>query len=96
MLLNIYRYADATRDDLFKVLQGLGGRTWIPYQAAKEFYRNRIAVIREQHRKYQELEKALDDTLNQLRGGKFQKIAFLRIKEIEAVLDLRSQCQKSA
>ena len=47
-LLNIYRYADSTRADLFRVLEGMKGRIWVPYQAAKEFYKNRVMVIRDQ------------------------------------------------
>jgi hypothetical protein len=30
VLLNIYRYADATREDLFRVLEGLSDRVWVP------------------------------------------------------------------
>src|ERR1051325_7100468 len=46
---------DATRQDLFRVLEGVRARVWVPYQAAREFYRNRIEVIGEQRRKYVEL-----------------------------------------
>jgi hypothetical protein len=90
VLLNVYRYADSTRDDLFKVLEGLGGRVWVPYQAATEFYRRRIEVIREQREKYSELEAALDKAISSLRGGSFRKSAFLKIDKIEEVLRRRS------
>jgi len=85
-LLNIYRYADSTRSDLFRVLKGLTGRIWIPYQAAKEFYKNRVEIIREQRSKYDTLESGLNETLSDLRGGEFRKSAFLKIEDIEAIL----------
>ncbi|MGD0913537.1 MAG: PIN-like domain-containing protein, partial [Terracidiphilus sp.] len=85
-LLNVYRYADSTRNDFFGVLEGLGARVWVPYHAAREFYKNRIAVIREQTKKYDELRSNLSNTLSSLRGGDFSKSAFLKIDEIEALL----------
>jgi len=85
-MLNIYRYADATREDLFRVLRALTGRIWVPYQAAKEFYRNRIQVIREQLQKYVELEETLNKPLNGLREGSFRKSTFLRTEQIERIL----------
>jgi hypothetical protein len=85
-LLNIYRYADATRDDLFRVLEGLKGRIWISHQAAKEFYKNRITVIKDQRKKYDDLRQGLDRAMANLRGGEFAKSAFLKIAEIEEVL----------
>jgi hypothetical protein len=85
-LLNIYRYADATRDDLFRVLEGLKGRIWISHQAAKEFYKNRITVIKDQRKKYDDLRQGLEKAMTNLRGGEFTKSAFLKIAEIEEIL----------
>lgn len=86
VLLNIYRYADSTREDLLRVFAGLRGRVWVPFQAASEFYRNRLDVIQEQQRRYAELESTLDQTLTALHAGSLRKSAFLRIAEIEAIL----------
>jgi hypothetical protein len=86
VLLNIYRYGDSTRDDLFKVLNGLKGRVWVPFQAAREFYRRRIDVIQEQRSKYTELEETLEHSLKALRSGGFKKSAFLKLDQVEAVL----------
>ncbi len=85
-LLNIYRYADSTRADFFRLLSGLSGRIWVPFQAACEFYDNRIAVIQEQLGKYAELERELDKALSSLQAGSFRKSAFLDLTKIEAVL----------
>jgi hypothetical protein len=38
-LLNLYRYTERTRDDLFRVLESLGTRLWIPHQVMLEFWR---------------------------------------------------------
>jgi hypothetical protein len=45
VLLNLYRYNDATREDMLGVLAGLGERLWVPHQAMREFWRNRLSVI---------------------------------------------------
>jgi hypothetical protein len=45
VLLNLYRYSEATRDDLLDVLRRLGDRLWVPHQVAREFWRNRLSVI---------------------------------------------------
>lgn len=86
VLLNIYRYEDATREDLFRVLENLKGRIWVPFQAAKEFYVNRLVVIREQKGKFDRLESVLDATLKEMRGGEFTKSAFLRIEDLEQIV----------
>jgi hypothetical protein len=86
VLLNIYRYADSTREDLFRVFEKLRARLWIPYQVAHEFYQRRISVISEQKKKWTELEGSLDRAVTTLKGGSFQKSAFLNLGEVEAVL----------
>ena len=85
VLLNVYRYADATREDLFRVLGALTSRIWVPFQVAREFYRNRLEVIQEQSDKYGELENTLQKFLNTLRGS-FHRSAFLRIADVESHL----------
>lgn len=45
VLLNLYRYNGATRDDLLGVLRRLDDRLWVPHQVAREFWRNRLAVL---------------------------------------------------
>ncbi|HSS33263.1 MAG TPA: PIN-like domain-containing protein [Solirubrobacterales bacterium] len=47
VLLNLYRYTDGARDDLFSVLERLGDRLWAPHQALAEFWRNRDSVLRD-------------------------------------------------
>lgn len=45
VLLSLYRYNEATRDDLLDVLRRIGDRLWVPHQALREFWRNRLGVI---------------------------------------------------
>jgi PIN like domain len=45
VLLNLYRYNATTRDDLLGVLRQLGDRLWVPHQALREFWRNRLGVL---------------------------------------------------
>jgi hypothetical protein len=47
VFLNLYRYNEQTRDDLFTVLRGLGDRLWVPRQVMVEFWRNRESVLRD-------------------------------------------------
>lgn len=85
VLLNVYRYADATREDLFRVLGALSSKIWVPFQVAREFYRNRLEVIQEQSDKYGELESTLQKFLTTIRGS-FHRSAFLRIADVEGQL----------
>ena len=47
VLLNLYRYDDGAREDLFRLLQALGDRLFVPHQVATEFWRNRASASRE-------------------------------------------------
>ncbi len=47
VFLNLYRYNEQTRNDLFTVLRGLGDRLWVPRQVLAEFWRNRESVLRD-------------------------------------------------
>lgn len=59
VLLNLYRYRAATKDELLSVLTKLADRVWIPFQVALEFQRNRLGVIAEQNRRFSEVEKTI-------------------------------------
>lgn len=47
VFLNLYRFNDRTRSDLFAVLQGLGDQLWVPRQVIEEFWRNRESVLKD-------------------------------------------------
>lgn len=46
VLLNLYSYPESARDIFFSVLNRVTERSWIPYQVALEFHRNRFARIK--------------------------------------------------
>ncbi|MCU1738832.1 MULTISPECIES: PIN-like domain-containing protein [unclassified Pseudomonas] len=52
VLLNLYRYSDATRAELLQVFHSLSERLWIPHQVAQEYLVNRLQVIGEQAKAY--------------------------------------------
>ncbi|WFE92733.1 PIN-like domain-containing protein [Micromonospora sp. WMMD987] len=47
VLLNLYRYTEALRNDLLAVMSSLADRLWIPHQVLTEFWRNRDRVLRD-------------------------------------------------
>jgi rRNA-processing protein FCF1 len=50
VLLSLYEFKQATRDDVFRALERLGDRLWLPHQVGLEFVRRRHAVILERNR----------------------------------------------
>ena len=46
VLLNLYSYPDSAREAFFAVLEKVSERSWIPYQVALEFHRNRFSRIK--------------------------------------------------
>ena len=45
ILLDLYRYNTTTANDLLAILDAFGDRLVVPYQAIREFHRNRISAI---------------------------------------------------
>ena len=52
VLLNLYRYSDATRNDFLNLFERVKDRIWLPEQAGYEFLTNRPRVILEQRKAY--------------------------------------------
>lgn len=52
VLLNLYRYSDDTKEELLKIFEKIKDRVWIPNQAAKEFFKNKLNVINQQEKAY--------------------------------------------
>jgi hypothetical protein len=68
VLLNLYRYPEAARLDLLGVLRQVATRAWIPHQVALEFQENRLTVIYEQIKKYDDVLDVLTSIKNKLEG----------------------------
>ena len=57
ILLNFYRYSDSTRREFLQLLQKIQERVWLPNRAAEEYLNNRLSVIDQQERSYDETAK---------------------------------------
>ncbi|MDZ8035081.1 PIN-like domain-containing protein [Nostoc sp. DedSLP04] len=77
ILLNMYRYPEEARRQLFTVLQSIAPRLWVPYQAALEFQRNRLTVIAEQKKRFSDVRKVLDSS----RAAMISELEKLQLKK---------------
>jgi hypothetical protein len=68
VLLSLFRYQTATRDELLKIIGQLSDRIWIPYQVALEFQRNRVAVLAEQTKRFFDVRAAVEKSRVGLRS----------------------------
>ncbi|MBZ0296753.1 MAG: PIN domain-containing protein [Anaerolineae bacterium] len=59
VLLNLYRYTEATREDLLDKFRQLEDRIWLSYQAAYEYQMQRKSVIRKQEKFYEDIKQQL-------------------------------------
>jgi hypothetical protein len=64
VLLDLYRSTEKTRNVFLNVLEKIGDRIWIPYQAAWEYQENRLEVITKERELYVDLKAALDKHTN--------------------------------
>ncbi|MEO6232244.1 MAG: PIN-like domain-containing protein [Ferruginibacter sp.] len=70
ILLNLYRYSDETREDFFKILEKIKDRVWIPHQAAQEFFDNRLSVISQQEKSYEDAIASLNTILKDFENSR--------------------------
>lgn len=68
ILLNLYRYSNETRDDFFKILEKIKGRIWIPHQSSSEFFDNRLNVISQQEKSYEDASNSLKEIENEFKN----------------------------
>lgn len=60
ILLNLYRYSDATRNEFLRILNKLKDRAWLPHRAAEEYLSNRLTVIDQQEKSYDDTVKLIE------------------------------------
>jgi len=60
VLFNLYRYSDDTRQVLFAKIEKYSDKLWLTYQATYEFHKNRISVISEQIKVYEDTIKSFE------------------------------------
>jgi hypothetical protein len=68
VLLDLYRYSDNTRKDLFETFNSLEDRIWIPYQVGIEFVRNRPEVILAQIQMYQKANEFINSIRDEVKN----------------------------
>lgn len=102
-LLNLYRYTESTRTELFGLIETLGDRIHIPYQVMSEFFDNRYSVIEQEANAYRDLEKVFSEAHGSLtnslqRYSRHSHIDTVKLlKEVNrAFLDLRKQVKAAA
>jgi hypothetical protein len=66
VLLDLYRYSDETVKELFKVINLIHERIWIPYQVSKEYHKNLNVVISGQVKKYTDSISTLNQFKSQI------------------------------
>jgi len=66
ILLNLYRYSDTTRNEFLRILDKIKSRIWIPYRAAEEFLNNRLSVIDQQEKSYEETVNSINSLRSDL------------------------------
>ncbi|KAA3647176.1 MAG: hypothetical protein DWQ07_06665 [Chloroflexi bacterium] len=94
VLLNLYRYKQETRDQLFTVLEALQNRIWIPFHVALEFQNNRLKVIADQRNKYREVSALLENSVKELN----RKFDDLRLRKRHSIInpdDLTKEINKA-
>ena len=68
-LLSFYRFSPGARQALISVLEALGDRVFVTHQAAREFWRNRLAAIDARNTATEQLGSALSRAENQVQDA---------------------------
>lgn len=88
VLLSLYRFSDATRIELLKVFSSLQERLWIPHQVALEYLSNRLTVIGEQVKSYEETVKKVEGLKKSLENvNQAPFVSFETQKEVAKVFE---------
>lgn len=86
ILLNLYRYSDSARDEFLNLIEKNQDRVWLPHRAAEEYLNNRLAVIGQQEKSYDETVssiKSLKASLDNARQHPF--VSKRTMKKVESV-----------
>ncbi|MGY1954717.1 PIN-like domain-containing protein [Pseudomonas pergaminensis] len=66
VLTGLYKYSDETRDALYKVIESLGDRLWVPYQVMFEYLDNRAKIVHDQSKLYESAISKLVDLKSEI------------------------------
>ncbi|MCX5845351.1 MAG: PIN domain-containing protein [Deltaproteobacteria bacterium] len=88
ILLNLYRYSDSTRKEVLQVFKAIKDRLWLPHHAAQEYFNNRLAVISQQEKAYEEAIKTIQTLQSDLSNVKQHPfISDKLMKKLSAVIE---------
>ena len=90
VLLNLYRYPEKAREDFINVFAQISNRLWVPHHVALEYQANRLNVITEQIKKFDDVNKILSDSKDNLKS----KLDALQLKKRHSVIDPESFLNK--
>ncbi len=86
IILELYRTSEATREELFSVLEHLGDRAWLTSQSAKEVFRGRASAISEELKSYERLKANFEKTvIKPLNSTRHPHLLPATFHELEAV-----------
>jgi len=87
-LLNMYRYRRETVEKYFEVLSKLkkNNKLWIPHQVGYEFFENRISVISDYEKSYDEILTTLNNAKDSI-DKKYKNHPFLDWEEVKTKID---------
>lgn len=69
ILLNLYRYSDTTRNEFLRILDKIKDRAWLPHRAAEEYLNNRLTVIDQQEKSYDDTMKSIESLKRDLENA---------------------------
>ncbi|MGP9772252.1 PIN-like domain-containing protein [Halomonas citrativorans] len=89
ILLNFYRYSDSARREFLQLLQKIQERVWLPHRAAEEYLNNRLSVIDQQERSYDETAKAINSLRSDLDNARQHPfVSQQTMNQVNKVFDL--------
>lgn len=83
LLLNLYCYPKAAREEMLGVLEKVADRLWVPFHAVLEYQRNRAAILKEQKGRFRDVR----DIVASARGDLRNKLEQLNLPERHSLID---------
>ncbi|GAB1620619.1 hypothetical protein AAOGI_06690 [Agarivorans albus] len=81
ILLNLYRYSDTSRKEFIVLLDKMKERIWLPHRAAEEYLNNRLTVISQQEKSYDETKKSIESLKDILKNARQHPFVSKKVME---------------
>lgn len=88
VLLNLYRYSDETSNKFIQTIIDLKARVWLPFQVGLEFNKNRLTVISDQKKHYEDFDKKINDIILEIDNK--NRNPFLSASLFEKILAIKN------